>query len=340
MTRDQQTREKGVASLWIIDNQFKDHVVAYKKAVVGGENLMGDPMEMLKNQIPVFFISPTQEERILGKKYKKIEKLKGKIDGTGKPYKTSTSVDISWKGVHDIHTTPGQNVLAYIEGTDPALKKELVIVSAHYDHLGKRGNDIYFGADDNASGTSAVLEIAQAISIAKTKGDGPRRSVLCILMTGEEKGLLGSQYYAERPVFPLANTIADVNIDMIGRMDTKHTDPNYTYVIGSDRLSTDLHQINEKANETYTHLKLDYTFNADNDPNRFYYRSDHYNFAKNGIPAIFFFSGVHEDYHRPTDTPDKIMFDKAVTIAQLAFYTAWELANREERIKVDVVGRN
>jgi len=123
-------------------------------------------------------------------------------------------------------------------------------------------------------------------------------------------------------------------------MDANHTDANYTYVIGSDRLSTALHQINETANQTYTRLQLDYTYNADDDPNRFYYRSDHYNFAKNGIPAIFFFSGVHEDYHRPTDTPDKIMFDKAVTIAQLAFYTTWELANRKERIKVDVIGRN
>jgi hypothetical protein len=333
-------REKGVASLWIIDNQFKDRVVSYKKAVVGGENLMGDPTELLKNQIPVVFISPTQDERLLGKKYKKVEKLKSKIDNTGKPYKVTIPASIQWSGQHDIKTTTGANVMAYIEGTDPVKKNEVVVVSAHYDHLGKRGKDIYFGADDNASGTSAVLEIAQAMAIAKSKGEGPKRSVLCILMTGEEKGLLGSQYYSEHPVFPLANTVADVNIDMIGRVDTQHQDPNYTYVIGSDRLSTALHAINENANHTYTHLQLDYTYNADDDPNRFYYRSDHYNFAKNGIPAIFYFSGVHEDYHRPTDTPDKIMFDKAATIAQLAFYTTWELANREERIKVDVVGRN
>ena len=230
------------------------------------------------------------------------------------------------------------NVLGLLEGTD--LKDEYGFITAHYDHLGKRGDDIYFGADDNASGTSAVLEIAQAMALAKAKGDGPRRSVLCMLMTGEEKGLLGSQYYSEHPVFPLENTVADVNIDMIGRIDTFHTRPNYTYVIGSNRLSTELHQINEDMNKQYTHLDLDYKYNADNDPNRFYYRSDHYNFAKKGIPAIFYFSGVHADYHRPTDTPDKIMFDKARTIAQLAFYTAWELANRDQRIKVDVTGRN
>ena len=333
-------RDKGVASIWIIDNQFKDRIVKYKRAVLGGENLMGDPKELLMNQIPVFFIALAQDERLLGQKFRKIQHLKYKIDQKGKPYKITIPTDIHWTGTHEIKTTYGANVLAYIEGIDPVMKQDVVILSAHYDHLGKRGEDIYFGADDNASGTSAVLEIAQAMAIAKSKGLGPKRSVLCILMTGEEKGLLGSQYYSEHPVFPLANTVADVNIDMIGRMDAKHTDANYTYVIGSDRLSTALHQINETANQTYTHLQLDYTYNADDDPNRFYYRSDHYNFAKNGIPAIFFFSGVHEDYHRPTDTPDKIMFDKAVTIAQLAFYTTWELANRKERIKVDVIGRN
>ena len=123
---------------------------------------------------------------------------------------------------------------------------------------------------------------------------------------------------------------------MIGRKDNKHDDPNYIYVIGADKLSTELHEINERMNSTYTHLDLDYTYNSDSDPNKFYYRSDHYNFAKNGIPAIFYFSGVHEDYHRPTDTADKIMFDRAAKIAQLAFYTTWELANRDERIMVDV----
>ena len=161
-----------------------------------------------------------------------------------------------------------------------------------------------------------------------------------MLMTGEEKGLLGSQYYVEHPIFSLEQTVADVNIDMIGRVDEQHADSNYTYVIGADRLSTELHDINEAVNSKYTKLFLDYTFNMDSDPNRFYYRSDHYNFAKNNIPVIFYFSGVHADYHRPSDTPDKIMYEKAETIARLAFHTTWELANRDERIKVNVTGRN
>ena len=253
---------------------------------------------------------------------------------------TTIPVDMDWIVSHQITSTPGVNVLGFIEGIDPARKDEIVVITAHYDHLGTRGNDIYFGADDNASGTSAVLEIAQAFSEAKINGEGPARSVLCMLVTGEEKGLLGSQYYTENPVFPLENTIANINIDMIGRTDTLHKHSNYTYVIGSDRLSTELHEINETANKRYTKLDLDYTYNLDSDPNRFYYRSDHYNFAKKGIPAIFYFSGVHEDYHRPTDTPDKLMYDKAETIAKLAFHTAWELANRKDRIKVNVEGRN
>jgi Zn-dependent M28 family amino/carboxypeptidase len=156
-------------------------------------------------------------------------------------------------------------------------------------------------------------------------------------VSGEEKGLLGSEWYADHPVFPLENTVANLNIDMIGRTDEAHEDnPNYIYLIGSDRLSTELHRISEEANTTYSGLELDYTYNDPNDPNRFYYRSDHYNFAKNGIPVIFYFSGVHEDYHQPTDTPDKIMYDKMVPIARLVFHTAWDLANREKRIVVDV----
>ena len=331
---------KGAASVWIIDSQFKDHVVEFKKYFTMRDHVMGTPEEILSNHIPHFLIPISNDQKLAGKKYKKLKKLKSKIDKSGKSYRTTIPVDLRWGGTHENEVLQGMNVLGFIEGTDPRLKDELVIVSAHYDHLGKRGEDIFYGADDNASGTSAVIEIAEAFNEAKRLGVGPKRSVICMLMTGEEMGLLGSQYYVERPLYPLDRTIANVNIDMIGRMDEKHPDSNYTYVIGSDRLSTDLHKINESVNQVYTKLYLDYTFNADDDPNRFYYRSDHYNFAKNGIPAIFYFSGVHEDYHRPTDTPDKIMFGKAVKIAQLAFYTTWELANREERIKVDVTGRN
>jgi Zn-dependent M28 family amino/carboxypeptidase len=156
-------------------------------------------------------------------------------------------------------------------------------------------------------------------------------------VSGEEKGLLGSEYYTDNPVFPLENTVANLNIDMIGRIDENHSpDSNYVYLIGSDKLSTELHELSEEMNEKHVGLELDYTYNDENDPNRFYYRSDHYNFAKNQIPVIFYFTGVHEDYHQPTDTVEKIMFTKTEKIARLVFHSAWEIANREERLRVDV----
>ena len=227
-----------------------------------------------------------------------------------------------------------ENVMAFIEGSE--FPEEVIVVSAHYDHLGKKGDQIYYGADDNASGTSAVLEIAQAFKEAQKSGYGPRRSILFLNLTGEEDGLFGSKYYIAHPVFPLTETVVDLNIDMIGRVDEKHKDqPDYLYLIGSDKLSKELHKISETVNKDYFGLELDYTFNDENDPNRFYERSDHYNFAKNNIPVIFYFNGAHEDYHKATDTPDKIDYDLLTKRTKFIFYTAWELANRKERIKVD-----
>lgn len=231
-----------------------------------------------------------------------------------------------------------ENIWAYIEGSEKP--NEVVVISAHYDHIGIKNGEIYNGADDDGSGTVALLEIAQAFAQAKKEGKGPRRSILFLHVTGEEHGLLGSKYYSENPLFPLANTITDVNIDMIGRHDAFHTDSsNYVYVIGSDYLSTDLFNICESANKNYINLFLDYKFNDINDPNRFYYRSDHYNFAKNGIPSVFLFNGVHADYHKPTDEVDKIEFDALTKRTQLAFAIAWELANRENRPVVDKSGK-
>jgi len=229
----------------------------------------------------------------------------------------------------------GENVLGYIEGTD--LKEELIIITAHYDHLGKHDSLTFNGADDDGSGTVATLEIAEAFMLAKKAGNGPRRSVLIMPVSGEEKGLLGSKYYTDHPIYPLENTVANLNIDMIGRLDDWHDTANYVYLIGADRLSQELHDISETVNSKHIGLNLDYKFNEEDDPNRYYYRSDHYNFAKNNIPVIFYFNGVHEDYHKASDTVDKIDFKKIETITRLVFLTAWELANRDERIVVDKI---
>ena len=229
----------------------------------------------------------------------------------------------------------GENVLAYIEGTD--LKEELIVITAHYDHLGIHEGKVYNGADDDGSGTVAAMEIAEAFMLAKKDGNGPRRSILVMCVSGEEKGLLGSKYYTDNPIYDLDKTVANLNVDMIGRVDDWHENGDYVYLIGADMLSQELHDISEQVNEEFIGLELDYTFNAEDDPNRYYYRSDHYNFAKNNIPVIFYFNGVHEDYHKVTDTVDKIDFEKVQRIARLVFLTAWELANREERIILDKV---
>lgn len=230
-----------------------------------------------------------------------------------------------------------ENIWAYIEGSEKP--NEVVVISAHYDHIGVKNGEVYNGADDDGSGTVALLEIAQAFKIAKNEGHGPKRSVLILHVTGEEHGLHGSRYYSENPLFPLANTITDVNIDMIGRSDEFHKDSNkYVYLIGSDYLSSDLYNICEDANKNYVNLFLDYKFNDRNDPNRFYYRSDHYNFAKHGIPSVFLFNGVHADYHKATDEVEKIEFDALTKRTQLAFAIAWELANRDNRPVVDKSG--
>jgi hypothetical protein len=231
-----------------------------------------------------------------------------------------------------------ENIWAFIEGSEKP--DEIIVISAHYDHVGMKDGEIYNGADDDGSGTVALLEIAQAFQQAKKEGHGPKRSILILHVTGEEHGLHGSRYYSENPLFPLANTVADVNIDMIGRRDEAHKDSNnYVYVIGSDYLSTDLYNICEAANTKYTKLNLDYKYNDRKDKNRFYYRSDHYNFAKNGIPSVFLFNGVHADYHKATDEVDKIEFDALTKRTQYAFAIAWELSNREARIVVDKDGK-
>ena len=227
-----------------------------------------------------------------------------------------------------------ENIWAFIEGSEKP--NEILVISAHYDHVGIKNGEIYNGADDDGSGTVALLEIAQAFEKAKKDGNGPKRSILFLHVTGEEHGLHGSRYYSENPLFPIANTITDINIDMIGRRDEAHANTNnYVYVIGADRLSTDLNTICTVANAKYTKLDLDYKYNDPKDPNHFYERSDHYNFAKNGIPAVFLFNGVHADYHQKTDEPNKIEYDALAKRAQFAFVTAWELANRENRPVVD-----
>jgi len=225
------------------------------------------------------------------------------------------------------------NVVAYLPGE--SLSNEWLIVSAHLDHLGTHHGKVFQGADDNGSGSAALLSLARQLSLWESDGMKPKRNIVLVWFSGEENGLLGSRYFADHLPMPTEEVIANVNVDMIGRYDDKHTDmtSKYIYVIGADRISQDLHDWHEAVNNQCCRLELDYTFNALDDPNRYYFRSDHYNFAKKGIPSMFYFSGVHADYHKEGDTIDKINFNRMAYITELILYNCWNLANNSERPK-------
>ena len=242
-----------------------------------------------------------------------------------------------------------QNVVGVIEGRDSKLKGEYVALGAHYDHVGAEGasgcrpvgdDSICNGADDDGSGTTSLLAMAEAF----TKGPRPKRSILFVWHTGEEKGLWGSEYFTRYPTVPLNQVVAQLNIDMIGRSkkegDTNPANrmlsgPDEIYVIGSRMMSTQLGDLSETVNREYLNLKYNYHYDQPNDPERLFYRSDHFNYAKHGVPIVFFFDGVHEDYHRPTDSADKIDYRKMQNIARTVFILASELANAPARPVVD-----
>lgn len=250
----------------------------------------------------------------------------------------SRKMKSDWKYEKQRTSNPVSNVIGIVEGSSK--KDEYIILTAHYDHLGMHEGKIYHGADDDGSGTTAILHIGKAFARAKAEGRGPARTVVIMAVSGEEKGLWGSEYYSENPVFPLEKTTANLNTDMIGRIDTERKKPdtmNYVYVVGHDKISSDLSVINEAANDKYTRMTLDYKFDDPQDPNRIYFRSDHYNFARKGVPALFFYDGMLQgDYHKPTDTVDKITWELFQKRTKLIFHTAWEMANREQMLKRDM----
>lgn len=293
--------------------------------------------EIKASSIPIIFLNRNSSENLFPNESKLLysEYLR-KIEKKTKPKSFLKKSDIYLKLIKNTSQLVGENVIAFLQGKDSS--QECLIISSHYDHLGKIDSLIYPGADDDGSGTSAILEMARNFSKAKSEGHPSKRSIIFLNFSGEEKGLYGSKFYVKHPDVPLANCVADLNIDMVGRIDPKHDSLNvrdYIYVIGAGRMSKDLEAINDEMNDRYTKLELDNTYELLGDPNRFYERSDHYNFAKNGVPVIFYFNGTHTDYHKPTDTIDKIDFLLIKKRAELVFLTAWELVNRKERIKLN-----
>ncbi|MEM6523269.1 MAG: M28 family peptidase [Bacteroidota bacterium] len=327
-------REMGAAMTLVVTHKNDEGFDAYSqllKNYLSSGRLQLEKPKSNPDDPGIFFISPSVAAKMLNTTIE--EMVEAGKTGSLKKIKKGK---FSYQTEQQVKEIRSENVLGYLEGSD--LKDELVVLTAHYDHVGRNDEEVFNGADDDGSGTSAVLEIAEAFVEAKAEGKGPRRSILFMLVTGEEKGLLGSDYYTSNPVFPLENTVVDLNIDMIGRIDPEHKDnSDYVYLVGSDRLSSELHEISEKVNSTYSNLELDYTYNDENHPDRIYYRSDHWNFAKNNIPIIFYFNGVHDDYHQPTDTVDKIEFDLLTKRTKLVYHTAWVLANRDERVVVDKI---
>lgn len=332
-------REKGAKLVLVCNTEtladFEVLAGQMKGFLSGGRLSLEKPKEA--TNAGLFLVSPLAVEKIMSTTFEKLKKAAAE-DPAKNALKKIKPSSIQFKTTSIMKVTKSDNVLGYLEGTDK--KDELIVITAHYDHIGKEKNGggdlINNGADDDGSGTVAVMSLAKAFAKAKHEGKGPRRSILFMTVTGEEKGLLGSEYYSDHPVFPLESTVVDLNIDMIGRRDSQHQNsPPYVYIIGADKLSAELHNLSEATNKTYTNLIFDYTYNDENHPEKFYYRSDHWNFAKKNIPIIFYFNGVHEDYHKPGDEVSKIEFDLLTKRAQCIFYTAWEIANREQRIKAD-----
>ncbi len=327
-------REKG-ASLVLLQNtanadEFKALAGQFRNFLSGGRLTLTKPTGTALNQ-GVFFVSAGAAEKLLNTTLEKLNKAASEDPKKGALKKVKSGT-IGYNLQTKVNVVKTENVLGFLEGTDK--KDEVIVITAHYDHIGIGGSGedkINNGADDDGSGTVSVMELARVFSEAAKAGHGPRRSILFLTVTGEEKGLLGSAYYAENPIFPLEKTVVNLNIDMIGRIDSAHKE-NYVYVIGPDKLSKDLFDLSENTNKKYSNLTLDYTYNSESHPDRIYYRSDHWNFAKKGIPIIFYFSGIHEDYHRPGDEVEKIEFPLMTKRAALVFYTAWEIANREQSI--------
>ncbi|HTR82053.1 MAG TPA: M28 family peptidase [Bacteroidota bacterium] len=291
-----------------------------------------------RNDIPLFSISRKLADELLTPSGKTIEELQREIDSTKKPDPFSLKdarVTIDLKMRCDSVTS--ENIVGILPGSDSVLKNEYVVFSAHYDHLGKNvaTGEIYYGADDDGSGTCSVIEMAHAFA---SLAERPKRSLIFLTVSGEEKGLLGSLYYTDHPAIPLSQTVTDLNADMIGRFDPQHekvNDTNYVYVIGSDKLSMQLDSISKVANEESENLHLDYTFDDESDPHQYYRRSDHYNFARKNVPIIFYFDGEHPDYHKPTDRIEKINFGVYTKRARLIFYTGWKIANAPNRPALD-----
>jgi Zn-dependent M28 family amino/carboxypeptidase len=344
-------RKQGATGLVIVpDFQYIANWERIRQRLIDGGQTLVEKFQQTTNatQLPTIIASPKLANTLLQGERQNATTTFEAAYGGGEmsiPFTLNPEKKLTMNISVNRETQGTQNVVAVWEGSDPVLKDEYVALGAHYDHVGigtpQNGDSIYNGADDDGSGTTALLAIAEALAKAPAR---PKRSILFVWHAGEEHGLWGSRYFTNYPTIPLEKIVTQVNIDMIGRSkkegDTNSRNrnlsgPNEIYVIGSKMMSTELGDITETVNKGYLNLTYNFKYDDPNDPNRFFFRSDHYNYARKGIPIVFFFDGEHEDYHRPGDSPDKIDYQKMEKVTRTVFMTVWDLANRPTRPKVD-----
>ena len=353
MTPNDYARSKGVVGLiYVPDFQYLANWQGNRQRLMErGSTVMARFQTAASPSLPSIVISPEIANSLFAGEPQPASAIFNASYGNAStnlpaPFLMKDTKKITMSVVSNTETVPTQNVVAVWEGSDPVLKNEYVALGAHYDHVGSgcpaAGTDtICNGADDDGSGTTALLGMAEALAKAPTR---PKRSVLFVWHCGEEKGLWGSRYFTEFPTVPLNQIVAQLNIDMIGRSKTEGdtnrrnrdlTGPNAVYVIGSTMMSTELETLVNEVNNSFLNLTFDTRYDNPSDPNRFFFRSDHYNYARKGIPIVFYFSGTHEDYHGAGDTADKIDYQKMEKITRTIYMTLWEIANRAQRLKVD-----
>ena len=333
-------RSKGVVGLiYIADSQYVTNWQRNRARMERGSTVVAKFQTQPTPVLPSIVITPETATALFAGESQTISE-------SAQPFLLSDQKKVSMNIANSNQIIPTQNVVAVWEGSDPTLKAEYVALGAHYDHVGSgcppSGTDtICNGADDDGSGTTALLAMAEALSKAPAR---PKRSVLFVWHCGEEKGLWGSRYFTEYPTVPLNQIVAQINIDMIGRSkkegdtnprNSELTGPDAVYLIGSTMMSTELGELVNAVNKSYLNITFDTKYDDPKDPNRFFFRSDHYNYARKGIPIVFFFDGEHEDYHRPGDEVQKIDFQKMEKVARTVYMTLWEVANRPTRPKVD-----
>jgi hypothetical protein len=343
-------RRKGVAGLiYVPDFQYLANWQRNRQRLLErGSTVVARFQTQTAAPLPSIVISPEMANVIFAGERQSASMLFNASYGAGQPtsFAMNEQKRITLNVANNTETIPTQNVVAVWEGSDPVLKNEYVALGAHYDHVGSGcppvGTDnICNGADDDGSGTTALLGMAEALAKAPTR---PKRSILFVWHCGEEKGLWGSRYFVEYPTVPLNQIVAQINLDMIGRSkkegdsnprNNELTGPNAIYLIGSTMMSTELGELVHAVNKSYLNITYDTRYDDPRDPNRFFSRSDHYNYARKGIPIIFFFDGVHEDYHRAGDTADKIDYEKMEKVTRTIYMTLWEIANQAKRPRVD-----